>query len=84
MLDPELTKHLGKIEKEITLLRQEMTGYSYSFIRGLFSGAGYIIGAALILTIIGWILNIIGVIPAFTQGVSEFRESIDRIGGTVR
>lgn len=84
MIDPELTKHLEKMEKELSLLRKEMTSFSYSFMRGLFSGAGYVIGAAVILTIIGWILNVIGIIPAFTQGVTEFRESIDRIGGTVK
>jgi hypothetical protein len=84
MIDPELKTHLEKLEKELIVLRKEMTAIWPIFMRGVVYGAGYIVGAALIFTLIGWILNVIGVIPAFTQGVNEFRASVDRIGGTVR
>ncbi len=84
MIDPELKTHLENIEKEIIILRKSMTAFSLVFMRGTVNGAGYIVGAALVLTLIGWVLNIIGIIPAFTQGVTEFRASVDRIGGTVR
>lgn len=84
MIDPELKTHLQSIEKEVVVLRKDMTSLWQVFMRGLVNGAGYVIGAALILTLIGWVLNAVGVIPAFTQGVTEFRASIDRIGGTVR
>ena len=84
MIDPELKTHLTKIEKEVIVLRTELTTLWPVFMRGVVNGAGYVVGAALILTLIGWMLNIVGVIPAFTQGVNEFRASIDRIGGTVK
>lgn len=84
MIDPELATHLEKIEKEVTTLRKELTALWLVFMRGLINGAGYVVGAALVLTLIGWVLNVIGVIPAFTQGVNEFRASVDRIGGTIR
>ncbi len=84
MIDPELKNQLVKIEKEVITLRKEMTSLRPVFIRGVVNGAGYIVGAALIFTLIGWILNVVGVIPAFKQGVNEFRASVDRIGGTVR
>ncbi len=84
MIDPELKTHLKAIEKEVTVLRKELTDLRPVFLRGVVNGAGYVVGGAIILTLIGWILNAVGVIPAFTQGVSEFRESIDRIGATVR
>jgi hypothetical protein len=84
MIDPELKTHLEKIEKEVTVLRKELTSLWPVFMRGVFNGAGYIVGAALVLTLIGWVLNIVGVIPAFTQSVNEFRASVDRIGGTIR
>ncbi len=84
MIDPELKTQLIKIEKEVTVLRKELTALRLVFMRGLVNGAGYVIGGAIILTLIGWILNIAGIIPAFTQGVNEFRASVDRIGGTVR
>ena len=84
MIDPELKTNLKNIEKEVVILRKEMTSLRDVFIRGVVNGAGYVVGAAIILTLIGWTLNAVGVIPAFTQGVNEFRASIDRIGGTVR
>lgn len=84
MIEPELKTHLTKIEKEIIVLRKEMTTLWPVFIRGVVNGAGYVVGAAIILTLIGWMLNIVGVIPAFTKGVNEFRASVERIGGTVR
>ncbi len=84
MIDPELKTHLKNIEKEVTILRKEMTSLRDVFMRGIINGAGYVVGAAIVLTLIGWILNAVGVIPAFAQSVSEFRASIDRIGGTVR
>jgi hypothetical protein len=84
MIDPELKTQLVKIEKEVTILRKELTTLWPVFLRGVVNGAGYVVGAALVLTLIGWILNAVGVIPAFTQGVNEFRASVDRIGGTVR
>jgi hypothetical protein len=84
MIDPELKKHLHDIEHEVVVLRKAMTSLWLVFMRGLVNGAGYVVGAAIILTIIGWILNVVGVIPEFAQSVNEFRASIDRIGGTVR
>ena len=84
MIDPELKSHLNHIEKEVIVLRKELTNLRPVFIRGVVNGAGYVVGGAIILTLIGWMLNAVGVIPAFTQGVNEFRASIDRIGGTVR
>jgi uncharacterized membrane protein len=41
-------------------------------------------GAVLIIVLIGWILNIIGIILAFTNQVTEFRDALNRIGGPVK
>ncbi len=84
MIDPELKTHLETIEKEVVTLRKKMTALPLVFMRGTVNGAGYVVGAALVLTLIGWALNVVGVIPAFTQGVTEFRASVNRIGGTIR
>lgn len=83
MIDSELKKHLENIEKEIIILRKVTTGVKFTFFRGVVYGAGYIIGAVLIIIIIGWILNIIGVIPAFSTQVKEFRSALERIAGPV-
>ncbi len=79
----DLEKHLEKIESELVLIRRGITDFSSYFVRGMLQGAGYLIGAAIILTIVGWILNIAGVIPAFSDAVDEFRSSLNQVGATV-
>ena len=84
MIDPELKKHLEVIEKELSEMRKETVSLKSSLVRGLVYGAGYILGAALIIIIIGWILNIVGIIPAFNDQVTEFRSALDRVGGPIK
>ncbi len=76
MIDPELKKHLLVIENELANLRKETTSLRSSLVRGVMYGAGYVVGAVLIIVLIGWILNIVGVIPVFTKHVNEFREAL--------
>lgn len=84
MIDPELEKHLEIIEKELTELRKSSTSLRSSLLRGAVYGAGYIVGAVLVIIIIGWVLNIVGIIPAFNTQVQELRDALDRIGGPVK
>ncbi|MFA5132105.1 MAG: hypothetical protein WC444_02125 [Candidatus Paceibacterota bacterium] len=84
MIEPELQAHLESIEKEIIAFRNESNGLASTFTRGVVHGAGYVIGVVLIIIVIGWILNIVGVIPALNTQVSEFRAALDRIGGPVK
>jgi uncharacterized membrane protein len=41
-------------------------------------------GAVFVVIIVGWILNIIGVIPALSNYATEFRTALERIGGPVK
>ncbi len=84
MIDPELKKHLEVIEKELAELRSSSTGLLSTLLRGAVYGAGYVVGAVLVIIIIGWILNIVGIIPAFTTQVQEFRAALERIGGQIQ
>jgi hypothetical protein len=84
MIDPELKIHLEKIETELSRMRMESTGVWRTLWRGCIYGAGYVIGAVLIIVIIGWILNIIGVIPALDHQVTEFRTALENISGSVK
>lgn len=65
-------------------MRTVSTGLWHTLWRGCIYGAGYVVGAVLIIVIVGWILNIIGVIPAFSREVTEFRTALENIGGTVK
>ncbi len=84
MIEPELEKHLESIEKELVDLRHDSGSLANSFRRGVFYGAGYVVGAVLIIVLVGWILNIIGVIPALNAQVKDFRSALDRIGGPIK
>ncbi|MCF7844028.1 hypothetical protein K9M47_03990 [Candidatus Gracilibacteria bacterium] len=84
MIDPELKKHLQNIEKEVRELKEASTGLKSTLIRGLVYGAGYVIGAVIIVVLIGWILNIVGIIPVFNSQVTEFREALDHFSKTVQ
>lgn len=84
MIDPELKTHLENIERELIDLRKGSNGLRSNLTKGIVYGAGYIVGAVLIIIIIGWILNIVGVIPYFSSQVNEFRSALQRIGGPVK
>jgi hypothetical protein len=72
MIDPELKSHLELIEKKLG-------GGWYSFRSGILGGIGYVIGAALAILLIGWILNIIGVIPAFKSEVNQLQSLLKQV-----
>ena len=84
MIDPELKSHLEAIESELAKIRRGSTGIPHTIWRGIVYGAGYIIGAVCVILLVGWILNIIGVIPAFNNQVVEFRTALQNVGGTLR
>lgn len=84
MIDPELQHHLEKIEQEIKAFHKSSSGFSSTLVRGLIYGAGTVLGAILIVIVVGWVLNIIGVIPAFTDQVNEFRAALDRFSAPIK
>ena len=84
MIDPELKNHLEKIENELSHMRIASTGIWHTLWRGCIYGAGYVIGAVLIIVIAGWILNLVGIIPSFSHEVTEFRTALGNIGGAVK
>ena len=81
MIDPELKEHLEKIELEIVQTRKKSTSMGHALRLGIVYGAGYIIGAVLIIVIVGWVLNVIGVIPAISRQVGEFRTALEKFSG---
>jgi len=84
MNDQELKKHLEIIEDELVKMRKRTTGVSHALWRGIVYGAGYIIGTLLVIIIVGWILNIVGIIPAFSREVTDFRTALEKVGSTVK
>lgn len=85
MTDPELKNHLERIEGELSSIRKSSAvTWRTMFWRGCVYGVGYIAGALVIILIVGWILNVVGVIPAFSRQVAEFRAALENVGATMK
>ncbi|MDO8602123.1 MAG: hypothetical protein Q7R62_03325 [bacterium] len=67
-----MNKHLARIDKALNSSWR-------SFLRGTFQGLGSILGAVLVIFIIGTILNVVGVIPEFKKYVDDFKNILQEI-----
>lgn len=77
MLDPELRRQLETIN--INLIRiQKGNSWWRSLLQGLFTGFGYVMGFIVALVVLGWVLNIIGIIPAFRREVDSWRQLLQQ------
>jgi hypothetical protein len=65
---------LKKISGELEAIKANTGSYGSAFWRGILQGAGAIIGSILAIVLIGWILEIIGVIPGFGQIAAYFSD----------
>jgi hypothetical protein len=74
MIEPELQNHLLEINKSLTEIKnKKKPGIWRAFFNGMFSAFGYVVGIALVIVIIGWILNKTGLLPAFREQVKDFQ-----------
>jgi hypothetical protein len=76
MIEPELKKYLDSIQKSTELIARKQPTLLKSFINGLLSGLGSLLGAAIGLIVIGYVLNILGVIPALREESQKWRDTI--------
>jgi len=81
MIDPELKEHLSILENKLEIIAKKDRHWS-QFVGGVFYGLGYVTGAVVLIVIIGWILNIIGVIPAFNNYVGDFKNALDTLSNS--
>jgi hypothetical protein len=83
MIDPDLNKQLDAINGTLLEIKKK-TGSSHwrAFLNGTLSGLGSIIGVAIALVVIGYILNAIGVIPVFRGEVTRINQVLDQFQKT--
>ena len=74
MIDPELKTELDKLNRTLVGIFHKTESFWRAFVRGVLQGLGSILGVVLAIIIIGWILNVMGVIPGFRQQASEWKE----------
>jgi hypothetical protein len=80
MNEQEFQKEILEIKGELRKISKNThTPVWRSFVTGTLSGLGSVVGVAIALTIIGWILNIVGVIPAFKAQVTHIEQTLDSL-----
>ncbi len=77
MTDQELKHYLEKISSNTEKIAKK--GFTWSSLfNGILSGFGSIVGVVIALTIIGWVLNVIGVIPTFRHQVDQWQNLLEQ------
>ncbi|HEX3100033.1 MAG TPA: hypothetical protein VHQ41_03635 [Patescibacteria group bacterium] len=78
MLDQIKDKKLDELNKNLEGINRKMGSYKSAFSKGLLYGLGTIIGAGLAIILIGWFLNVIGVIPALKTSADQWRQAFQQ------
>ncbi len=80
MTEQEFQKEIQEIKGELKKISGNTKGNIWkSFITGTLSGLGGVVGVAIALTVLGWILNVVGVIPAFRTQVLHIEQTLDSL-----
>jgi hypothetical protein len=69
---------LETIQEELEEIKERTASPKRSFVNGVLSGAGAIIGGLIALAVLGWILSILGVIPGLGELASYLNGITDK------
>ena len=73
MLEPELKTQLEKMDNHLVGIFHKTENLWRAFFRGMLQGIGSVVGIALAILLIGWILNVLGVIPGIRDKANEWQ-----------
>ncbi|MCL5775043.1 MAG: DUF5665 domain-containing protein [Patescibacteria group bacterium] len=73
MIDPELKTQLEKIDNHLVGIFHKTESLWRAFVRGMLQGIGSIVGIALAIFFIGWLLNVMGIIPGIREQAREWQ-----------
>ncbi len=71
-------REIKELTENMKRLNQTMSSAWLSFGKGLLGGLGSVLGAGIAIILIGWFLNVIGVIPAFREQANQWREAFEQ------
>ena len=67
-------KEFREFNQNLHTLNSRMNSIWLSLFKGLVTGFGSVLGAGIAIILIGWFLNVIGVIPAFQKQADQWRD----------
>lgn len=70
---------LKKIQRELVDIKKQNTISSGWLVRGILQGAGAIIGSAIAVVAISWILSLLGIVPGFGQIAAYLGEVFSKL-----
>ncbi|MFA5991072.1 MAG: hypothetical protein WC794_02385 [Candidatus Doudnabacteria bacterium] len=74
MIEQELKAYLVEINQHLGVIRAKKNpGIWRAFFNGMFSALGYIAGLALVIVVLGWVLNKTGLLDSFQKQVKDFQ-----------
>ena len=77
MIDPELKTSLNEINTHLVEFKtKKSAGIWRSFFNGMFNALGYIVGFIIVIVLLVWFLNKMGVLPEFQKQVETFQKFI--------
>ena len=80
MIDPELKIQLDQINQKLESMDQALNPTRRKmFVQGLWRAIGYIIGIVIAALILGWVLNMIGLIPFLKDFSTEARSVLENV-----
>ena len=77
MLDPELKQYLETLNGNTAQIARGLPWWR-SLLNGAMSGLGSVVGVAVAVVLVGWFLNIIGIIPAFQREAESWRQLLQQ------
>ncbi len=78
MIDPDLKGELDTINQNLGEIKKKTgsPGIWRAFFNGIFGAFGYIVGLALVIVVMGWILQKTGLLKPFQEQLKNFTELV--------
>lgn len=77
-MEQEINKQIQEISKNVAQLNGKAGSKWAALFNGFLGGLGYAIGFAVAVALLGYLLNAVGVIPAFRNEVNQWKQIIEQ------
>ncbi|HEX3096010.1 MAG TPA: hypothetical protein VHQ20_02730, partial [Patescibacteria group bacterium] len=77
-------KRLDELNQNLAGINSRLGSYWMAFGKGILYGLGTILGAGMAVLLIGWFLNVIGVIPALKTSADQWRSAFQQATDTTK